>query len=221
MKRIRFVFIIMLVNILLFGLNIYADVRESSEDSNLSSKENDDLFNDKDDENDLLKKGKDDNGEIEQEDAEIKIEVTSPEFKEGEFIPKKFTCEGDNINPELNLKNLPEKTVSIVIICDDPDAPVGIWIHWIAYNLPGNLEKIPENMDLSKFEGAKHGVNSWGKNQYGGPCPPPGDPHRYYFKVYALDTLLEFEGDVTKERIEEAMEEHILSQGCLMGRYKR
>ena len=106
---------------------------------------------------------------------------------------------------------------------DDPDAPIGLWVHWIVYDIPGNLNEIPENWKtcINEESGVKTGKNSWGKNEYGGPCPPPGNPHRYFFKIYALDIKMNLDDGKTKEEIEEAMQEHIIAEGQLMGRYKR
>ncbi len=153
---------------------------------------------------------------------QMAFKITSPAFKEGELIPKKFTCDSSDISPALNWSGAPETTRSFALICDDPDAPMGTWVHWVLYNLPPNLsglaEAIPHSDTLTN--GARQGITDFGRPGYGGPCPPRGT-HRYFFKLYALDTMLTLEGKVTKDDIEAAMKGHILAQCQLMGRYKR
>jgi Raf kinase inhibitor-like YbhB/YbcL family protein len=150
------------------------------------------------------------------------IRVTSPAFQEGQTIPLQYTCDGDSISPPLNWEAVPEGTQSIALILDDPDAPGGTFVHWVLYDLPADLEGLPENLPAGKGLpiGGEEGVNSTKKTGYAGPCPPRGT-HRYFFKVYALDTKLNLPAGETKERLLEAMEGHILGQGQLMGRYKR
>lgn len=140
--------------------------------------------------------------------------ITSDAFKEGENIPRRYTCEGDNINPPLEVNNMPQETQTIAIIMDDPDAPRGLYTHWIAWNLPP---------DISVPEGREHhmsGTNSSGKTGYYGPCPPSGI-HRYFFHVYALDTALNIDNGSTRETLEDAMNGHILARGTFMGRYQK
>lgn len=153
--------------------------------------------------------------------ATAKIEVTSV-FKEKEKIPAKYTCSEQDISPPLNWRNAPEKTVSFALIMDDPDAPMGTWVHWVMWNIPADQTELKENVAKQSelTGGIKQGTNSGGKIGYMGPCPPSG-VHRYYFKLYALDTKLQFEGKVTKEKLLEAMEGHILSEGTLMGLYDK
>jgi len=143
-----------------------------------------------------------------------KLIVTSPAFENNGFIPSKYTCDGDNINPVLLIEGAPEATQSLALIVDDPDAPMGTWDHWIVWNiLP--TEKIEEN----SVPGTE-GLNSFRRHSYGGPCPPFGT-HRYFFKVYALDTKLAIQPNSKKNDVEKAMEGHILAKGEIVGLYKR
>ena len=150
------------------------------------------------------------------EDKEVKnmevFSVSSPVFEDGKDIPKKYSCKGEDINPPLKINNLPEGTVSLALIMDDPDAPNGTWVHWVLFNIPVTNE-IKEN---SVPEGSVQGVNSWGKNNYGGPCPPSGT-HRYFFRVYALDTKLNLGSSADKSAVLSAMEGHIIKKAELVG----
>jgi Raf kinase inhibitor-like YbhB/YbcL family protein len=148
---------------------------------------------------------------------EMAIQVTSSAFSEGETIPKKFTCDGENVSPALSWTGVPQGTKSLAVIADDPDAPVGDWVHWVLLDLPLDLNGLPEGASGLGVAG----LNDFRKPGYGGPCPPKGKPHRYYFKVYALDTLLGLKIGATKAQAEAAMKGHILAQGQLMGRYSR
>ncbi len=150
------------------------------------------------------------------------IKVSSPAFQEGGMIPERYTCDGDDISPPLNWEAVPEGTKSMALIVDDPDAPGGTFVHWVLYDLPADLDGLPENLPPGKgFPiGGAEGINSTNKTGYEGPCPPRGT-HRYFFKVYALDEKLNLPAGETKDRLLEAMEGHILGQGRLMGRYKR
>ncbi len=152
----------------------------------------------------------------------MEIQVTSPAFEEGGMIPRQYTCDGEDISPALNWPSVPEGTRSIALIADDPDAPVGTFVHWVLYGLPGDAEGLPENIARERElpRGARQGVNDLGKIGYGGPCPPRGT-HRYFFKVYALDTALNLPPGESKARLLKAMEGHILAQGQTMGRYQR
>ncbi len=143
-----------------------------------------------------------------------KMEVTSTAFTDNGNIPEKYTCDGQDINPPLNIKNIPDRTQTLVLIVDDPDAPAGTWVHWVIWNIPPR-ELIEEN----SIPGTE-GINSFKKNHYGGPCPPSGT-HRYFFKVYALDTTLDLGSDAKKEDVEGAMEGRILAKGELVGLYSR
>jgi Raf kinase inhibitor-like YbhB/YbcL family protein len=155
-------------------------------------------------------------------DEEMKITVTSSAFEEAGMIPRKYTCDGEDISPPLAWSGIPEGTKSIALISDDPDAPVGTWVHWVLFNLPPDTQGLPEKVppDATLKGGAKHGTTDFGRLGYGGPCPP-GGTHRYYFKVYALDTMLELKGGAAKKDLEKAMAGHILAEGQLMGKYKR
>lgn len=151
--------------------------------------------------------------------AESMFTLTSNAIDDNGHILEKYTCDGPDITPSLQWASSPEGTKSYVLIMDDPDAPAGTWIHWIVWNIPAHITKL----DNDNYKQYKHGYNSWNKKEYGGPCPPANiDPmtHRYYFKLYAIDTKLE-EYDYDKPSIIKAMEGHILGQAELMGRYKR
>ena len=150
------------------------------------------------------------------------IAVTSDAFEAEGMIPSKYTCDGPDVSPPLSWTGLPDSTKSLALIADDPDAPRGTWVHWVLYNLPPDTTGLPENVppDTQLTNGARHGVTDFGRFGYGGPCPP-GGTHRYYFKLYALDTVLDLSGAINKDDLLEAMESHILGEGQLMGRYKR
>ncbi len=150
------------------------------------------------------------------------IKITSTAFEEGGMIPEKYTCDGIDVSPPLTWTSIPEGTKALALICDDPDAPIGTWVHWVLFNLPANIIEMPENIPTEREleNGAKQGMNDFRKIGYGGPCPP-GGTHRYYFKLFALDIELNLEAGATKSQLLEAMEGHILGEGQLMGRYKR
>jgi hypothetical protein len=152
----------------------------------------------------------------------MQLEIRSTAFKEGGSIPKKYTCDGADISPPLLWTQPPEGTQSLVLICDDPDAPMGTWVHWVLYGLsPGTLE-LPENVPDKKkvLGGARQGTNDFRRIGYGGPCPPSGT-HRYYFKLYAIDSEPGLSSGATKKEVLESIEGHILAEGQLMGRYGR
>jgi len=150
------------------------------------------------------------------------LTITSPAFAEEGMIPKKFTCDDADVSPALEIKGVPEGTKSLALIADDPDAPVGNWVHWVLFNLPPDTKKLDEAMpkDAALKNGARQGVTDFGRPGYGGPCPP-GGTHRYFFKVYALDAMLTVAGKATKKDLETAMKGHILAEGRLMGKYAR
>lgn len=154
--------------------------------------------------------------------SEMKISVLSSAFTEGGMIPRQFTCDGANISPAISWSTLPEGTKSIAIIADDPDAPAGTWVHWLLYNLPPDLKGLPENIPAKETlaSGGMHGMTDFHRIGYGGPCPPSGT-HRYFFKVYALDTVLDLFPGAIKKRLLNAFEGHVLAEGELMGRYRR
>ncbi len=157
------------------------------------------------------------NNDLEQKN---KLTIKSSAFKDGEFIPMRFTGDGENINPLLEIKNIPENTKSLALIFDDPDATGGVtWVHWVMWNIDPKTQYIAEG---SVPEGAVVGINSWGKNEYGGPYPPLGSkPHRYMFKIFALDTVLDLDTNSNASQLEKAMEGHILDKAVLVGLYKR
>ncbi len=155
------------------------------------------------------------------------FKLASSAFDEGTAIPKKFTCDGADVMPALSWSGAPSGVKSYAIIMDDPDAPPGTWVHWTIHNLPESVTRLEENLEKTAAlkNGAKQG-QVWGVEEfdrvgYHGPCPPPGTPHRYYFKLYALDTLLELPANYTKFDLEKAMKGHVLGEAQLMGRYGR
>jgi len=152
----------------------------------------------------------------------MEIKLMSTAFNEGEMIPSKYTCNGLDVSPPLSWISVPEGTKSLALICDDPDAPFGTWVHWVLFNLPPELHELPENIPAEKEleNGAKHGKNDFHDFGYGGPCPPSGT-HRYLFKLYALDTEIVLEPGIKKAKLVKAMKGHILAEGKLMGKYKK
>ncbi len=152
----------------------------------------------------------------------MEVKITSTAFAEGGMIPSKYTCDGSDISPPLRWEAVPEGTKSIALISDDPDAPVGTWVHWVLFNLPAEARELEENIppDETLPNGAKQGTSDFGRIGYGGPCPPSGT-HRYFFKIYALDTELDLAAGARKHQLLKAMEGHILGQGQLIGKYKR
>jgi Raf kinase inhibitor-like YbhB/YbcL family protein len=151
----------------------------------------------------------------------MEMKVTSPAFQEGGMIPPQYTCTGANISPPLAWNSVPEKTKSLALIADDPDAPGKTWVHWIAFNLPASARELPENVPAQEsLNGGKQGTNDFKKVGYGGPCPPSGT-HHYYFKLYALDTDLTLDSSATKDQLLKAMEGHVLGEGQLMGQYQK
>lgn len=153
--------------------------------------------------------------------------VKSTAFSPGQPIPKKYSKEGADVSPPLSWSGVPKDAKELALICDDPDAPTPEpWVHWVIYKIPVATTQLPENLTkdskLSTPAGAMQGINSWGQPGYGGPMPPPGHGvHHYYFKLYALDTLLNVQPGLDKEGLLEAMSGHILAQGQLMGTYRR
>jgi Raf kinase inhibitor-like YbhB/YbcL family protein len=149
--------------------------------------------------------------------------VTSPSFENGGSIPKKFTCDGADVSPELQLAAPPPGTQSLALIADDPDAPVGTWVHWVLFDLPPETKALPEG--VAKVDqpptGGRQGRNDFRKVGYGGPCPPPGKPHRYFFRVYALDAKVSLKPGASRQELDHAMRGHILGTGELMGKYQR
>jgi len=143
------------------------------------------------------------------------MKLRSPAFEHEGFIPKKYSCDGDDISPPLEIDDLPEGAVALALVMDDPDAPGGTFDHWVAYDIEPQAT-IPEGVDLLGTEGR----NSWGRTGYGGPCPP-GGTHRYFFTLYALDARLELASGATKEELRRALAGHVLVEDSLMSRYAR
>lgn len=143
--------------------------------------------------------------------------ISSAVFESNGSIPAKFTCDGKDVNPPLAIQGVPAGAKSLALIVDDPDAPRGMWVHWIAWNID---PKITEIMEASVPKGAVQGMNDFRKHDYGGPCPPSGT-HRYFFKLYALDAQLTLSANSEKTDLEKAMQGHIISQTQIMGTYKR
>jgi Raf kinase inhibitor-like YbhB/YbcL family protein len=151
------------------------------------------------------------------------MKISSDAFRANEAIPQKFTCDGPDASPKLNWSEPPAKTQSFALIMDDPDAPVGTWVHWVLFDLPGETRELAEGVAKQEqlSNGARQGRNDFGKIGYGGPCPPPGNPHRYFFKLYALDAKLNLKAGVTKADVERAMKDHTLAHAELIGKYGR
>lgn len=143
--------------------------------------------------------------------------LTSKNFQTNQMIPEKFTCDGSDYSPELEWHGAPDNTKSFVLIMDDPDAPVGMWDHWILFNIPNSVTHLSENAQILPY-GTKMGNNSWNRVKYGGPCPPDR-AHRYFFKLYALDCLLDLAEGASKQAIESAMAGHVLAKAELIGIY--
>lgn len=153
----------------------------------------------------------------------MNFEVSSTVFGNGAYIPKKYTGEGADVSPPLRWNNPPAAVKSFALICDDPDAPVGTWVHWVLFNLPPSLTDLPEALpkEGSLPNGARQGMNDFKRLGYGGPMPPRGSDHRYFFKLYALDAMLSLPAGANKADVVKAMAPHVLGQAELMGRYKR
>jgi len=154
---------------------------------------------------------------------QLPIVLKSTAFEEGQPIPKKYTGDGDDASPPLTWSGTPHGTQSQALICEDPDAPRGTWTHWVLFNLPAETRQLKEGVATTKElpDGSAQGVNDFPKIGYGGPAPPPGKPHRYYFKVYALDARLDLKPGASKQQLLEAMKGHLLGDGGLMGTYGR
>ncbi|MBI4124708.1 MAG: YbhB/YbcL family Raf kinase inhibitor-like protein [Deltaproteobacteria bacterium] len=153
--------------------------------------------------------------------------LSSTAFQQEQTIPKQFTCDGPDTSPELKWAGAPAAAKSFALIMDDPDAPPGTWVHWIIYDLPAKTASLPEGVAKTaegpngSKQGLVWGVESFSRVGYYGPCPPPGKPHRYYFKLYALDAPLNLPAKATKPQVEAKMKGHILGQAALMGTYGR
>ena len=143
--------------------------------------------------------------------------ITSSVFKHNSKIPSKYTCDEENINPPLEFSDIPKETKSLVLVVDDPDAPSKTWVHWIVYNIDPSTTKIEEN---SVPREALQGTTDFGKPGYGGPCPPSGT-HRYFFKLYALDTILDVPNGLTKQQVLEKVKDYVIEEAELVGLYSR
>jgi Raf kinase inhibitor-like YbhB/YbcL family protein len=153
----------------------------------------------------------------------MKLQITTPAFAAGQPIPRRHTGEGQNLSPALQWSDVPPAAKSLALICDDPDAPAGTWVHWVIYDLPSVTTHLSEGVAKTPelANGAKQGMNSWPRLGYDGPMPPPGKPHRYFFKLYALDAATGLKSGATKKDLLQAMEDHVLAEGEVMGTYQR
>jgi len=151
------------------------------------------------------------------------MNLSIPGFKNGADIPKKFTCDGADVSPQLSWSDAPAGTKTFALLVDDPDAPVGNWNHWTTWDVPASSKVLPEGVpkEARLPDGSQQGLNDFHKPGYNGPCPPAGKPHRYYFKLFALDAKLDLKPPATKRDMEAAMKGHILEQAEWMGRYGR
>ncbi len=145
------------------------------------------------------------------------MKISSLSFQDNQIIPSKYTCDGENINPPLSFSDIPKEAKSLVLIVDDPDAPVGLWVHWLVWNISPETKEVDER---SVPSGAIQGTTSFGRPGYGGPCPPSGT-HRYFFKLYALDTEFNLPTSSDKSKLEQAMGGHIMAKAELVGLYSR
>jgi hypothetical protein len=155
------------------------------------------------------------------------LTLRSGAFGSGASIPTSYTCEGDNVSPPLTWEHAPDDTASFALVVEDPDAPGRTFVHWVLFNLPGDLDVLPPNLDLDDHLGGadpapQFGSNDFGDTAYGGPCPPPGDdPHHYHFHLYALDTTLDLGAGVSKRQLMQAIDEHVLGEAELIGTFQR
>ena len=150
------------------------------------------------------------------------VRLSSSSFKDGGTIPARYTCDGEDISPPLGWSGLPGGTQSVALICDDPDAPAGTWVHWVLFNIPADTTALDEAVPTKETlpDGSKQGMTDFRRTGYGGPCPP-GGTHRYFFKLYALNTKLDLPPGVSKSGLIEAMEGHLLAECRLIGLYSR
>jgi Raf kinase inhibitor-like YbhB/YbcL family protein len=157
---------------------------------------------------------------VAQQGSNMKLESSA--FTEGQPIPSKYTCEDADVSPALAWLEAPQSTKALALIVDDPDAPAGTWVHWVIYNLPAQTHALPEAVPKTEqAQGGVQGKNDFKKVGYGGPCPPPGKVHRYFFKLYALDSALRLKAGASKAEVEKAMAGHVVAHAELMGTYKR
>ena len=153
----------------------------------------------------------------------MSLAITTTAFSPDRAIPKNYTCDGADTSPDLSWSGAPAVVQSFALIVDDPDAPVGTWTHWLIWNIPAQSSALRKNVskDETLGDGSRQGRNDFRRIGYGGPCPPPGKPHRYFFKLYALDAKLDLKAGATKNELERAIKGHVLAQGELMGKYGR
>lgn len=153
----------------------------------------------------------------------MEITLTSTAFEAGAGIPERYTCDGADLSPPLKWIGVPEATKGLALICDDPDAPLKTWVHWVVYGIPPGATELAEGVPGKETlpDGSRQGRNDFGRKSYGGPCPPRGKPHRYFFKLYALDAELDLEPGARKKDLEKAMKGHVLARGELVGTYRR
>jgi Raf kinase inhibitor-like YbhB/YbcL family protein len=151
------------------------------------------------------------------------MQLSSSAFREGDNVPVKHTADGPNVSPPLAWTGAPGNTQSFALICDDPDAPRGTWVHWVLFNLPADATSLPEGVRAhdTLASGAHQGKNDFGKVGYGGPSPPRGKPHRYFFRLYALDAALNLPAGCSRADLDAALQGHLLASAQLMGKYGR
>ena len=149
--------------------------------------------------------------------------LSSPAFEPNKPIPKQYSCEGRDVSPPLRWSDLPDNAKVVALICDDPDAPAGTWVHWVVYDVPADTKELREGVpaDETLAGGAHQGVNDFKKVGYSGPCPPPGKPHRYFFKLYALDAPTGLEPRATKDKLLKAVKGHVVGEAQLIGTFQR
>lgn len=150
------------------------------------------------------------------------MRLTSSAFEEGGMIPERCTCDGENQSPPLDWEDAPEGVKSFALVCEDPDAPMGTWVHWVVYDIPSTIGKLPAGLppEGRLVNGGKQGTNDFHRIGWGGPCPPSGT-HRYFFRLYALGRVLDLDPGATREQLFRAMRSHVLGEASLMGRYHR
>jgi Raf kinase inhibitor-like YbhB/YbcL family protein len=153
----------------------------------------------------------------------MSFKLVSAAFSDGETIPVRYTCDAEDVSPPLAWEDAPDGTKSLALICDDPDAPMGTWVHWVLYDLSAKFSQLSEAIPPAQVtpDGAKQGKNDFGRFGYGGPCPPPGPAHRYFFKLYALDIEPGLPAGATKADLLQAIEGHVLEEAQIMGKYQR
>lgn len=153
----------------------------------------------------------------------MEMEIRTDAFEAGGIIPREYTCDGANVSPALHWSGVPQEAVSLTLLCEDPDAPSGTWSHWVLLNLPPDHQDLPRGVSLAaRLEsGGLQGKNDFGKLGYGGPCPPRGTTHRYFFRLFALDSMLDLGPGATRQQVRAKMQGHILAQAEWMGRYGR